>query len=121
MNLQKTQFLKRWSLLLLIPLMVLTHNVTNAFAQSAETNKSPQQAKGPNGGKILSDGNVTLELAIFERGVPPEYRAWITQDGKPVKDFGRFLISRNAVCLSPVQTDTRQIGISSIIAKANRN
>ncbi|WP_018624941.1 efflux RND transporter periplasmic adaptor subunit [Kangiella aquimarina] len=86
MNLQKTQFLKRWSLLLLIPLMVLAHNVTNAFAQSAETNKSLQQAKGPNGGKILSDGNVTLELAIFERGVPPEYRAWITQDGKPVKD-----------------------------------
>lgn len=42
------------------------------------------EAKGPHRGRLLSDGNFTLELAIFEAGVPPEFRAWYTKAGKPV-------------------------------------
>ncbi len=38
--------------------------------------------KGPNYGRLLNDGDFTLELAIFETGVPPEYRAWATKNGK---------------------------------------
>ena len=45
-----------------------------------------REDKGPHGGKLLHADEVTLELAIFERGVPPEYRAWISRDGKPVED-----------------------------------
>jgi membrane fusion protein, heavy metal efflux system len=41
-------------------------------------------ARGPHGGRLLTDGDTTVELAIFEEGVPPEYRAWITQAGKAV-------------------------------------
>ena len=41
-------------------------------------------AKGPNGGRMLEDGEFAIELAIFERGVPPEFRAWAYQDGKPL-------------------------------------
>jgi cobalt-zinc-cadmium efflux system membrane fusion protein len=41
-------------------------------------------AKGPNGGRMLEDGDFAVELAIFERGVPPEYRAWASKGGKPV-------------------------------------
>lgn len=48
---------------------------------AAATNEVP---KGPHGGKLFKDGNFTTELAIFEQGVPPEFRAWFTQDGKPV-------------------------------------
>lgn len=40
--------------------------------------------KGPHGGRLLEDGAFAVELAIFEQGVPPEYRAWVTQAGKPV-------------------------------------
>lgn len=40
--------------------------------------------KGPNNGRMLTDGPLAIELAIFETGVPPEYHAWPTQDGKPV-------------------------------------
>lgn len=40
--------------------------------------------RGPNGGRLLRDGNFALELAIFETGVPPEFRAWATLEGKPV-------------------------------------
>lgn len=40
--------------------------------------------KGPNQGRLLRDGPFALELAIFETGVPPEYRAWPTLNGKPL-------------------------------------
>jgi len=38
--------------------------------------------KGPHRGRLLTEGDFTLELAIFETGVPPEFRAWATKDGK---------------------------------------
>ena len=41
-------------------------------------------AKGPHGGRVLADGDFAVELAIVEEGIPPEFRAWFTQDGKPV-------------------------------------
>ncbi|PCJ24393.1 MAG: heavy metal resistance protein CzcB [SAR86 cluster bacterium] len=31
---------------------------------------------GSHGGRLLEDGDFTVELSIFEQGVPPEYRAW---------------------------------------------
>lgn len=40
--------------------------------------------KGPHGGVLLKDRDLVLELAIFETGRPPEFRAWPTVDGKPV-------------------------------------
>jgi cobalt-zinc-cadmium efflux system membrane fusion protein len=38
-------------------------------------------AKGPHGGRLLTSDNFILELAIFETGVPPEFRAWASLDG----------------------------------------
>ncbi len=38
--------------------------------------------KGPHGGRLLVEGDFTLELSIFETGVPPEFRAWATQNGQ---------------------------------------
>ncbi len=40
--------------------------------------------KGPHGGRLLQDGTFAVEITIFERGVPPEFRVYPTQDGKPV-------------------------------------
>lgn len=40
--------------------------------------------KGPHGGRLLADGGFVLELAIFETGVPPEFRVWATLDGTPL-------------------------------------
>ena len=40
--------------------------------------------KGPHGGRLLTSGDFELELTIFERGVPPEYRAWARQSAQPV-------------------------------------
>jgi len=38
--------------------------------------------KGPHRGRLLHSDNFSLELAIFETGVPPEFRAWATKDGQ---------------------------------------
>ncbi len=40
--------------------------------------------RGPNGGRLLVDGDFSLELAIYETGVPPEYRVWAMSKGAPV-------------------------------------
>lgn len=42
------------------------------------------EPRGPNNGRLLVDGDFALELAIFETGVPPEYRAWASMNGEPV-------------------------------------
>jgi cobalt-zinc-cadmium efflux system membrane fusion protein len=42
------------------------------------------EARGPHAGRLLTSGAFELELAIFERGVPPEFRAWARKDGQPV-------------------------------------
>jgi len=43
------------------------------------------QERGPNNGILLRDGDFVVELAIFETGVPPEYRAWATSEGRSLQ------------------------------------
>lgn len=50
----------------------------------AHDDHADEVTRGPHGGRLLEDGDFSLELAIFEGGVPPEFRAWFTQAGKPV-------------------------------------
>jgi cobalt-zinc-cadmium efflux system membrane fusion protein len=51
-----------------------------SHGESAEA----EPAKGPHNGRLLVDGDFVLELAIFETGVPPEFRVWMTDAGQPV-------------------------------------
>jgi len=44
--------------------------------------------RGPHGGRWLEDGAFSLELTIFEAGVPPEFRAYPYRDRKPVEPSG---------------------------------
>ncbi|MDI1260881.1 efflux RND transporter periplasmic adaptor subunit [Aquabacterium sp.] len=41
-------------------------------------------AKGPHGGRLFNAGAHGLEVTIFEDGVPPEFRLYAYQNGKPV-------------------------------------
>jgi membrane fusion protein, heavy metal efflux system len=43
-----------------------------------------EEARGPHGGRILESGDLQLEVSIFEAGVPPEFRLYVTKAGKPV-------------------------------------
>ncbi len=91
MNIHKTQFFKRWSLGLLILVSAIALNAYSAGSDNNDGQDDSAQAqheeqKGPNGGKLLRNGDIELELAIFERDVPPEYRAWIAKNGEPVEN-----------------------------------
>jgi cobalt-zinc-cadmium efflux system membrane fusion protein len=54
------------------------------LAESSPEAETPEPEKGPHRGKMLRDGDFALELAIFETGVPPEFRVWMTQGGKSI-------------------------------------
>ena len=87
----KNDFLSRIQRLLLLVLLSLS--VTSAWASGdhghghsdEEEHEEEEAPKGPNGGRLMEDDGIQVELAIFERGVPPEYRAWVKRDGKAVK------------------------------------
>lgn len=40
--------------------------------------------KGVHNGRLLDDENFVVELAIYEQGVAPEFRAWAREAGKPI-------------------------------------
>lgn len=42
-----------------------------------------ENKKGPHGGRLFVSGNHTLELTIFEKGVPPQFRIYTYRNGKP--------------------------------------
>ena len=51
------------------------------MAEEAAAEEAP---RGPNGGRLLQEDDFSLELAIFESGVPPEFRAWANWQGDPL-------------------------------------
>ncbi len=53
-----------------------------AQGEIAKLESELEPEKGPHRGRLLRDGDFTLELAIFETGVPPEFRAWATKNNR---------------------------------------
>lgn len=49
-----------------------------------EHEEEEKSEKGPHGGRLLRDGHFSLELTIFEKGVPPEFRLFPYNDNKPI-------------------------------------
>ncbi|MGE0114977.1 MAG: efflux RND transporter periplasmic adaptor subunit [Steroidobacteraceae bacterium] len=72
---------------MLLACLLGTFTLLSACSQSSESPGTDEHAdadeveKGPHGGRLLEDGDFTVELAIFETGVPPEYRAWVSKAG----------------------------------------
>jgi membrane fusion protein, heavy metal efflux system len=80
-----------------MPTLILTSTLTLMIAackpasdahddehRHADAHEEAEIEKGPHNGRLLRKGDLAVELAIFEDGVPPQFRAWITRDGKPV-------------------------------------
>jgi len=45
---------------------------------------APQFERGPHRGRLLRAGPFSLELQIFEEGVPPEFHVYLFRDEKPI-------------------------------------
>lgn len=67
--------------------MVSLSIAPNALARGdhhQEAEQSVDVEKGPNNGRMLRDGDFAIELAIFETGVPPEFRIYATNSGREI-------------------------------------
>lgn len=71
--------------ILVCPLLVCALLLpTFALAMSEQAAVEAEPEKGPHRGRMLRDGDFAVELSIFETGVPPEFRVWVSNEGKPV-------------------------------------
>lgn len=59
-----------------------------SHAEDGKDHGKEEVAKGPRGGRLLSSGDFAVELAIFEQGVPPEFRAYVYDKAKQVDPEG---------------------------------
>lgn len=57
-------------------------SITSAVSEPDIQEAEPE--KGSHGGRMLRDGDFAVELTIFETGVPPEFRVWVSNNGQPV-------------------------------------
>lgn len=55
-----------------------------ATAVSAPEAQEAEPEKGPHRGRMLRDNDFAVELAIFETGVPPEFRVWVRDGDQPI-------------------------------------
>lgn len=63
------------------------HAEANEHSNDARKDGS-EPVKGPHGGRLLSSGNFAVEVTIFEEGVPPEFRVYAFEGGKPIPPWG---------------------------------
>lgn len=71
-------------------LVILLAAITTLFGAAGCRRGTEKQAtdKGAHGGKLLTRDDFALEVKIFEEGVPPEYRLYAFDDGKPLDPKG---------------------------------
>lgn len=74
--------------------------------EHAEEEGHEEAARGPHGGRLLAEGDFAVEMTIFEQGVPPEFRVYAYEAGKPV-DPGEVQLK---VTLSRLGTAPETIG-----------
>jgi cobalt-zinc-cadmium efflux system membrane fusion protein len=79
----------RWILLVGLVLGIFLSSCQGSSSNSHgahehEHEHEEEVSRGPHGGRILEDGNVSVELSVFEKGVPPRYRVYVRSSGKPV-------------------------------------
>lgn len=59
-------------------------------ASSEHDEHEEEQEEGPHHGRVLRSDDFALELKIFENGVAPEYRVWVTDKEQSVSPKSRI-------------------------------
>ena len=55
-----------------------------AVAESAKEITQEEVEKGPNNGRVLRQGDLAIELAIYETDTPPEFRVYASYAGQRI-------------------------------------
>lgn len=61
-----------------------THVDAKEHGDEEHHEEASEPAKGPHGGKLFTKDGYGVEVSIFEQGVPPEFRLYTYQNGKPL-------------------------------------
>lgn len=71
--------------LLITAVIMVTGRRGSSGEVAAEGGGAPDYPRGPNGARLLSDGQLQLEMTIYETGVPPHFRIYpYDGDLKPI-------------------------------------
>ncbi|KTC92838.1 efflux RND transporter periplasmic adaptor subunit [Fluoribacter dumoffii] len=62
-------------------LIIFLISICSFFVWTNEENQKETLEKGPHGGRLLKDETIALELFIFERAMPPHFRAYLYKAG----------------------------------------
>jgi cobalt-zinc-cadmium efflux system membrane fusion protein len=63
-------------------LILLTALVIAAGCGRSDEHAHDEDQRGPHNGRLLERDGFAVELAIYEAGIPPEYRVWFYEDDK---------------------------------------
>jgi cobalt-zinc-cadmium efflux system membrane fusion protein len=75
-----------WLMALTIVLVACGNSDANLDSHLASVEATEAKStKGSHGGRLLIDNDFILELAIFETGVPPEFRVWLSKGGEAIR------------------------------------
>lgn len=89
-------------------------------SQNAEENTHQEtMEKGPEGGRLFKDGDIAFELLIFERGMPPHFRAYVYKNGEPLApgeaqltvQLARFGDKKETIIFTPVENFLQSVEV----------
>ena len=66
-------------------MLLMVSNIVFSVESTDTQQATEEPEKGSHRGRLLKDNGFIVELSIFETGVPPEFRVWVTDKGQPVK------------------------------------
>ena len=58
--------------------------VSSSHGEAESHHEGDEHVKGPHGGRLLSEEGFQIEITIYERGIPPQFRVYVFDKGKAV-------------------------------------
>ena len=105
------KFLKPFIIILTI---MCAFHVWAEDASTAGEEKEHEETieKGPQGGRLFKKDSLAMELLIFERGMPPHFRAYLYDNGEVISPdkarltvaLTRFSGKKETINFTPVET-----------------
>ena len=69
-------------IVLAIFILRMGKTVVHDSHEGAESlHEGDEQVKGPHGGRLLSEDDFQVEITIYERGIPPQFRVYVFDNG----------------------------------------
>ena len=70
--------------LALIILRIKKTTISDSHENAVTERESANHAKGTHGGRLLLEGDFQVEITIYERDIPPQFRVYVFDKGKAV-------------------------------------